>query len=217
MYEAISSSFAGIAKVLDLMDGIIHLRKDRRNSTTNANGLDDMIDALDAAAESIERLTILSRDTLESFSQLSTGVQDMRAPLQNAEILVVYLSLSMFMQAKGVLLAASKSFLFADPEAQQRIEDAVNRRDFLSQPKRGPESIIMRLLEVAAALNSRANASKRARKTPDLASDTASTISGDVASELKEALDDIISRCTLSRQTSLDSHLASERTSAERE
>ena len=208
MYEAISSSFAGIAKVLDLMDGIIHLRNTKRNDggletadATHAMGamgaIDDMIDALDAAARSIERLTVLSRETLESFVQLSTGVQDMRAPLQNAEILVVYLSLSMFMQAKAVLLASSNSFLFNNPDAQRKIEDAVNRRDFLSQLTRGPESIIMHLLEVAAVLNRKANASRRC--VPDVVSTkstslhTASTISEAVASELKDALDELIS------------------------
>jgi len=205
MYEAISSSFAGIAKVLDLMEGIIHLPKKPRGTSTSSSStsIDNMIDALDVAAGSIERLTVLSRDTLESCSHRSTGAHDSRAPLQNDEILVVYLCLNMFMQAKAILLAASKSFLFTNPEAQQKIEDAVNRRDFLSQLKRGPESIIMHLLEISALLNARANASKRRVRDPSASVHAASTMSEDVASELKEALDELT--LTLSRASSAKS------------
>ena len=186
MYEAISSSFRGIAKVLGLMEGVIH-----RHDGGISQAIDDIADALDQASLNIERLTMLSKETLESFSELSTGVQDMRAPLQNAEILVVYLSLSMLLQSRGMVLAASNSFLFGDPDAQKRIEDAINRQEFMKETKQGPDAIIMHLLELAAILNARANGAAIASddvSTKSTSLHTQTTLSDEVASQLKETL-----------------------------
>ncbi len=189
MYEAISSSFCGIARVLGLMDGVIHLHARGSNKA-----IDDIVDALEQASSSIERLTLLSKETLESFSELSTGVQDMRAPLQNAEILVVYLSLSMLLQSRGMLLAASKSFLFSDPEAQKRIEDAINRLGFMKETKQGPDSVVMHLLELTAVLNARANGAAKASDDVSAKSTsihTQTTLSEEVFDQLRETLDSL--------------------------
>ena len=187
MYEAISSSFRGIAKVLGLMDGVIHVKV-----RGNHQAIDDVISAMDEASSSIERLTTLSKETLESFSELSTGVQDMRAPLQNAEILVVYLCLSMLLQIQGMLLAASHSFLFTDPEAQMKIEEAINRQQFLSETKQGPDFIVMDLLEISAILNQKASGAAKVsdmRSTKSTSIHTQATMSEEVASQLRETLE----------------------------
>lgn len=193
MYMAISSSFRGIAKVLGLMDGVIH-----QHSGGN-KAIDDIVDALDQASLRIERLTILSKETLESFSELSTGVQDMRAPLQNAEILVVYLSLSMLLQSRGLLLAASKSFLFGDPEAQKRMEDAISRLDFMTETKQGPDAVVMHLLELAAVLNARANGAVKASdevSTKSTSIHTQATLSDEVFDQIRSTLESITTRPT---------------------
>jgi hypothetical protein len=187
MYEAISSSFRGIAKVLGLMDGVIHMHVRGRNKA-----IDDIVVALDEASSNIERLSMLSKETLESFSELSTGVQDMRAPLQNAEILVVYLSLSMLFQSRGMLLAASNSFLHGDPEAQKRIEEAINRLDFMRETMQGPDAVIMHLLELTAVLNARANGAAKLSDLHDKSTSTVrskTTLSEEVVDQLRETLD----------------------------
>jgi len=110
-------------------------------------GIDAVISSLQESATQVENLSTVAKTILDNFQKLSEKKQDKRAPLQNAEILIVYLSFSMYLQTKCVILAASKAFMFTHPEAMALVEKHVGEEDFLSLAHRGPENIISELME----------------------------------------------------------------------
>ncbi|KAI8108763.1 hypothetical protein M9435_005180 [Picochlorum sp. BPE23] len=137
-HQALRESFKSLARTLGYLDVSIHKQ---------GKGIDAVISSLQESATQVENLSTVAKTILDNFQKLSEKKQDKRAPLQNAEILIVYLSFSMYLQTKCVILAASKAFMFTHPEAMALVEKHVGEEDFLSLAHRGPENIISELME----------------------------------------------------------------------
>ena len=138
-HEALTKAFRSLAQTLKYLEAPIH---------TQGKGVDVVLSSLQEAATHVEGLSMAAKAILESFQSRSEGKQDARAPLQNAEIVVVYLSFSLYLQLKTILLAACKAFMFTSPEAMAKVEKQVSLDDdFLSHAYHGPEHIISELLD----------------------------------------------------------------------
>eukprot|EP00889_Picochlorum_renovo_P008251 jgi/Picre1/35281/NNA_002743.t1 len=122
-HQALRESFKSLARTLGYLDVSIHKQ---------GKGIDAVISSLQESATQVENLSTVAKTTSSTtFQKLSEKKQDERAPLQNAEILIVYLSFSMYLQTKCVILAASKAFMFTHPEAMALVEKACGRRGLL--------------------------------------------------------------------------------------
>lgn len=137
-YQALRKSFSSLAQTLQYLDVSIHKQGKR---------IDMVISSLQESATHVEHFATVAKTILDTFQKLSEKKQDKRAPLQNAEILIVYLSFSMYLQTKCIILAASKAFMFTHPEAMAMVEKYMGAEDFLSLAHRGPENIISELME----------------------------------------------------------------------
>lgn len=136
--QALGEVFTSLAKTLEYLDISIHKQ---------GKGIDNVISSMEESLGQVENLSTVAKTILDSFQKLSEKKQDGRAPLQNAEILIVYLSFSMYLQTKCIVLAASKAFMFTNPEAMALVEKHVGAEDFLSLSHHGPENIISELME----------------------------------------------------------------------
>lgn len=145
-YDMLMASFMSIAKLMASLDISVHKQGEM---------IDDVLESLEDSCKNVEALAKLAKDVLDTFCSLSPETQDLRAPLQNAEILIVYLCMAMYLQSKGMIYAASQSFMFTNPEAMGKIELAMRKKDFLSDLKHGPEFIISELLEKSIDLDTR--------------------------------------------------------------
>lgn len=136
-HGALTKAFTSLAQTLRYLEVPVH---------TQGKGIDMVISSLQEAATHVEYLSTAAKTILQNFWIPSERIQDKLAPLQNAEILVVYLSFSMYLQTKIIIMAASKAFMFTNPEAAAMVEKHVElEEDFLSH--HGPEYTISNLME----------------------------------------------------------------------
>ena len=145
-HDALQSSFVGLAKCMALLDYSVH-RQGKR--------IEDVLESLEASCKHVESLAKLAKEMLEVSSTMSPETQDLRAPLQNAEILLVYLCMDMYLQTKAMIYSASQSFMFTDTEAMNTVEEAIQKKDFLSDLRHGPEFIISQLMEKSTKMNTK--------------------------------------------------------------
>eukprot|EP00890_Picochlorum_soloecismus_P006273 jgi/Picsp_1/6647/NSC_03990-R1_---NA--- len=138
-HEALTKAFRSLAQSLKYLDSSIH---------TQGKGTDMVISSLQEAATHVEGLATAAKTILQNFQTLSEGKQDARAPLQNAEIVVVYLGFTLYLQLKIIVLAACEAFVFTNPEAMAMVEKHVAQdEDFLSHARHGPEQIVSELMD----------------------------------------------------------------------
>lgn len=149
-YDSITASLSSMAKSMALLDRSVHKQGEH---------IDEVLESMEESCSNVESLVNLASEMLESFSAMSSETQDRRAPLQNAEILLVYLHMAMYLQSKAVILAASKSFMFTNPSAMEKVEKEMDKKDFFSYLDHGPEHIISQLMEKSHHVHMRSPAS----------------------------------------------------------
>lgn len=137
LYDALIHTFHELASSLDQLDAAAH---------KGGNTIEIAIQRLFDAEKSVEDLIKLSYQMLEDLDHLPPDEQQI---LSNAEILLVYISISMFQQIKSVIYASSRAFMFTHATATSQAEDAANAEDFLSQLDHGAETLIGMLMELS--------------------------------------------------------------------
>ncbi len=145
-YGSLHSSFVGLAGCLSLLDTAVHKQ---------GEGIDHVLESLEDICKHVESLVKVAKDMLDLSDTMSSEALDKRAPLQNAEILIVYLCMAMYLQAKSMIYSASQSFMFTDADAIAKVEQAMQKKDFLSDLDHGPEYIISQLMEKSMQINTR--------------------------------------------------------------
>lgn len=140
LYDALVHTFRELASSLDHLDTAVH---------KGGKTIEIAIRCLFDAEKSVENLIKLAYQLLDDLDHLPADEQQNPVPLNNVEILLVYISISMFQQIKSVIYASSSAFMFTDETAISQAQDAATAEDFLSQLDHGAETLIGMLMELS--------------------------------------------------------------------
>ena len=178
LYDALKSFYQETAKTMHLLDVSVHKQ---------GKQIDVVLDALKRSSKEAENLIILSREAMKAFEKLSAESQDEVAPMQNAEMLLVYTTLSIYLQTKSLVAAAAQSFMFTDPDSLAKVDNAIKESDFLEGIHHGPEAIISEFMELGRIYNrAPPSSTEEVQQQPP---SRASSLAVDMALELKKYLD----------------------------
>ena len=140
LHNALLHTFRELASSLGHLDVAVH---------KGGKTIDIAIQRLADAEKSVEDLIKLAYQMLDDLDHIPKGEKQSIGPLNNAEILLVYVSISMFQQIKSVIYASSRAFMFRHQTAMSQAEDAAKAEDFLSQLDHGAETLIGMLMELS--------------------------------------------------------------------
>jgi hypothetical protein len=140
-HEALERALTSLSQTLRYLSVPVH---------TQGKGIDAVISSLQETSKHVEHLCTSAKAILQNFRTTVGGTTDVLSPLQNAEIIAIYLTFSMYLQTKIIIQAASQAFMFINVEAVTMVEKHVgSAEDFLSHHL--PEDIISTLMEYSRA------------------------------------------------------------------
>ena len=143
LYYALLRAISAFAVSLDQLDIVVH-----KGGQNIESAIQSLSDAEKAAADFIK----ISYQMLYDFHHLPPEADN--PCLKNAELLLVYVTISMFQQIKSVFYAASKAFMLSHPTAESLAEDSVYAEDCLSQLDHGAETLIGMMMELSTSHSS---------------------------------------------------------------
>lgn len=143
LYNAMLRAISAFAISLDQLDIAVH---------QGGRTMESSVQSLSEADETVADFIKISYRMLHDFYQLPPEADN--PCLKNAELLLVYVFISMFQQIKSVFYAASKAFMFDCSKAECLAEDVAYAEDCLTQLDHGAETLIGMMMELSTSHSS---------------------------------------------------------------